>query len=337
MHALPVPHLKPKFSAVLLLKGAVLGCALFLLLTKANAPHQKPKPTFLNTQIVCPLDIWTAYHWLNPSELLLLQDDPESHESEAFKFSLMTGKRTPLPRLTAALKNSYIYHGDLKVSPDGKWILWHDENIGIRAATVNGDHLTQWEGDWHTDEIHWMPNSQAWLALKGAWLGDPFRFAVVHPLDKRQPKRKIAVNARILRTMNDCRQVGDDGCLYAWEIQDKSDQRHLRLTCYSLVPAVRPERSFDLVLPRTSLSPAVRIVTKEQCALVVLRFHPADKLDEIWKVNLADWQTVQKIKIPPPRQTYSRPDDYETYSLKTIGNSSRMSFVSGDMLWTVTR
>jgi hypothetical protein len=90
-----------------------------------------------------------SYHWLNSHELLFFREDPR-HQGDwtLYRLDVKAHKEQKLTALSRLFHDSGSGLGDVRPSPDGKWLLWSgqfDGNPNWYIAKLDG-----------TKEAHWL-------------------------------------------------------------------------------------------------------------------------------------------------------------------------------------
>ena len=112
---------------------------------------------------------------------------------------LRTGKEKNLTGLNRAI--GFHKHGQFEVSPDGRRVMWHDEEDGMRLATLEGGQLQRLPGAWHLSSFAWI-DSRHYAVVEGSLQDDAAftirigRFGSRMPL--RLQKRLVRTNQRPL-------------------------------------------------------------------------------------------------------------------------------------------
>src|SRR5579872_5397589 len=114
---------------------------------------QRPRERLLLEQATRVADVrdWRilypniTYYWVSDHEVLFLRGSKYTPQ-RFFLRDLATGRETELMTLGHLFENSNGDPADLRLSPDGRWLLWPNFGDRLFAATLDASRHLQWPG-----------------------------------------------------------------------------------------------------------------------------------------------------------------------------------------------
>jgi hypothetical protein len=292
------------------------------------------------------------YRWLSDHALLYGEHyNPEGNriaEQRFFRYDLRTHTRTKLKRLTRLVR--CLYHSQMEVSPDGKWLLWHGGNADVYtldAATLDGKQHLRWPGGYWTQHIlTWTADSRHWIEFhptsSDASPGDPLTAAVIHNVTAPHQKKVLAALPGSLDEKCFADISVHDHIVFIDDPESDAAQQVVRVVEAHLASRIAPLREHTILPPSYLRHPTI-----EQCCLspqgdkialvltsdtYLLSHDVYQRAYGIWVCNL-DGSDMQEIGYW--LQEANPNDILDLDGLSWLPSSKRLSFVYDDTLWTV--
>ncbi len=121
-----------------------------------------PRPDLLQKAARTAFSGDAPYQWLSNHELLVFDRAPE-HGWNCFRLDTLTGTKVPLPELQRSLSNTSDMPYFLKVSPDGKHVVYHG-SATPQLFTTKGTRLQSCQWNTPPDNQNIANGAPFWLA-----------------------------------------------------------------------------------------------------------------------------------------------------------------------------